>query len=118
MPWHRITSDSPDTQEMTTAFGFETRWRLRSAIQNRGLSSAFAGINAAFEDPANLVSAGGALLYGRQVLQYGFELAVLRLSVGYEHDTSATTAVRSPQVAPTRLPTEAASKWVAWMLGC
>ena len=96
MPWHRITADSPDTQEMTTAFGFETRWRLRSAIQGRGLSSALViGIHAALEDAANLVSAGGAVLYGRQILQYGFELAVLRLSVGYEHDTSAATAVRS-----------------------
>ena len=81
---------------MTTAFGFQTRWRLRSAIEGRGLSSGLVvGLKAALKDSANLVSAGGAILYGRQILQYGFEMAVLRIMLGYEHDTSATSAVQS-----------------------
>ena len=96
MPWHRITADSPDVRGTTRAFGFQTRWRIRSAIEGRGLSSAIVvGLNTAFEDDANLVSAGGALLYGRSVLQYGFDMAVLRMSVGYEHDTSSEIAVAS-----------------------
>ena len=95
-PWHRITADSPDVRDTTSAFGVQTRWRIRSAIEGRGLSSAVVlGLNTAFEDEANLVSAGGALLYGRTVLQYGFGLAALCLSIGYEHDTSAETAVAS-----------------------
>lgn len=95
-PWHRITADSPDVRGTTQAFGFQTRWRIRSAMEGRGLSSAIvAGINTAFEDDANLVSAGGALLYGRAVLQYGLELAIVRLSIGYEHDTSSAVAVQS-----------------------
>ena len=96
MPWHRVTADSPEARDTTTAFGFQTRWRIRSAIEGRGLSSALVfGINTAFEDDANLVSAGGAHLYGRAIFQYGFELAALRLSVGYEHDTSSQAAVES-----------------------
>ncbi|MGB0646741.1 MAG: OmpA family protein [Bradymonadia bacterium] len=93
-PWHRITTDSPVQPDTTKAFGVQTRWRIRSAIEGRGLSNALVfGMNAAFEDDANLVSAGGALVYGRVIWQYGFELVRLRLSVGYEHDTSSKTSL-------------------------
>jgi outer membrane protein OmpA-like peptidoglycan-associated protein len=96
IPWHRITTDSPAQPDTSTGFGLQTRWRIRSAIEGRGLSSAVVlGMNTAFEDKGNLISAGGAILYGRSVWQYGFELMVLRLSVGYEHDTSSKTALQS-----------------------
>ena len=96
MPMHRITTDSPALADDTHGFGLQTRWRVRSAIEGRGLSSAIVlGMNGAFEDDSNLMSAGGAVLYGRSVWQYGFDMMVLRLSVGYEHDTSSPTAIQN-----------------------
>lgn len=96
IPWHRITTDSPSQPDASTGFGLQTRWRIRSAIEGRGLSSAIVlGMNTAFEDEAHLISAGGAILYGRSVWQFGFEYMVLRLSIGYEHDTSSKTALQA-----------------------